>query len=675
MYGRVKETANVKAGQISQALEVTTPLSYPFVIDIGRLNDSRYVGALTDSEGKPTVKVSESGGVTSVSFIENKDYTITGNGENVIVDTGNASGITVDKAVVKKITVRPGNSGTFVIKVSGENRIADGITCVSDNSNTADVKVSGKDTSSKITATTPEASAVKAEGNLEIDNIQIKSDGKGIESAGTVKISGGSNSIESVSSAISASDVEITGGSVDAKSSGLESGESVISADNSIKLTGGNITADATGSTGGNSFGVKSDDGTIVVDGDVSIGGEPTYSKDPVDSKGDSVTMVKVVFTDENGNQLYSSSVNKGATLDLAKVSIIMSDGTDYKTSRGGYALTWKDVNGTSYNADSVYGAVSEDITFKAVWTWIVVDISVDAGITFAATGDTAYKTTYTGAAVRPAVKVVSRGKTLDAGTDYTVSYSNNTNAGTARAVVKGHGKYKGSKTLTFAINKQAISKTAVTIKKSAIYTGKEITPAVKVTYGKRTLAVGRDYRISYSSNKDFGKAKVVITGIGNYSGSKTQYFDITAAVGKTYTNGNYRYRITNASLNGKGTVTLVSVVKKTKTVAVPDTIKLGGRTFKVTAIGKAAFNKNVKVTKITLGRNVKTIGARAFYGCKKLRTVVIKNTQMTGKTVGAKAFKGTYAKLTVKVPAKKLKSYKKILLNRGVSKKAVIKK
>lgn len=118
-----------------------------------------------------------------------------------------------------------------------------------------------------------------------------------------------------------------------------------------------------------------------------------------------------------------------------------------------------------------------------------------------------------------------------------------------------------------------------------------------------------------------------------------------------------------------------MSVVKKTKTVAVPDTIKLGGRTFKVTAIGKAAFNKNVKVTKITLGRNVKTIGARAFYGCKKLRTVVIKNTQMTGKTVGAKAFKGTYAKLTVKVPAKKLKSYKKILLNRGVSKKAVIKK
>ena len=134
----------------------------------------------------------------------------------------------------------------------------------------------------------------------------------------------------------SASDVEITGGSVDAKSSGLGDGESVISADNSIKLVGGSVTADVSGSTGGNSFGVKSDDGTIIVDGDVSIGGDPIYSKDPVDSKGDSVTMVKVVFTDENGSQLYASSVNKGSTLDLSKINIIMSDGTDYKTSRAG---------------------------------------------------------------------------------------------------------------------------------------------------------------------------------------------------------------------------------------------------------------------------------------------------------------------------------------------------
>lgn len=91
-----------------------------------------------------------------------------------------------------------------------------------------------------------------------------------------------------------------------------------------------------------------------------------------------------------------------------------------------------------------------------------------------------------------------------------------------------------------------------MTITKSAVYTGKAITPAVKVTCGKRTLTAGKDYRVAYSSNKDFGKAKVVIMGIGNYSGTQTKYFDITAAVGKIYANGNYKYKITNASLNGK---------------------------------------------------------------------------------------------------------------------------
>ena len=147
------------------------------------------------------------------------------------------------------------------------------------------------------------------------------------------------------------------------------------------------------------------------------------------------------------------------------------------------------------------------------------------------------------------------------------------------------------------------------------------------------------------------------------------------AAGGGGGADGNYKYKITNASLNGKGTVTLVSVVKKTKTVVVPDTIKLGGKTFKVTAIGKAAFKKNVKVTKVTLGKTVKTIGAKAFYGCKKLRTVEIKKKQMTLKTDESNEYKRTNTKMTVKVKSKKLKRYKTILLKRGVSKKAVIKK
>ena len=392
----MKETANVKAGQISRALEVTTLVSDPYTVDMGRVSDSRYVGALVDANGNPTVRVSKLSGVTTITFTENKDYTITGDGADVAVDTGDASGITIADAVAKSIAVRPAGSGTFEIKVSGSNIVSDGITCVNGSSADSNVKISGKTPTSSISSANPGAAAIKSEGDIEIEDIQIKSEGKGIQSSGTVRISGGSNKIEAVSEAVSASDVEMTGGLLDATSTDLGEDESVISADNSIKLVGGKITADTSGSSG-NSFGVKSDDGDIIVDGEVSIGGKPSYSKDPVDSKGDSVVMVKVTFADENGTELYAASMNKGTELDLANIDISMSDGSLYAQSKPGYKLSWTAVDGRTYGADEVYGALEGDVNFIAVWTWIVVDISSDADITFKITGNASYKTAYTG--------------------------------------------------------------------------------------------------------------------------------------------------------------------------------------------------------------------------------------------------------------------------------------
>lgn len=675
VYGRMKATSNLNAGAMSRALEVVTFVSDPYIIDAGRLGDSEYVGALVDGNGNPTVKVSESGGVITVSFTEDRDYTITGNGADVIVDTGNASGITVDNTTVKKITVRPGSSGTFEIKVNGDNIVSDGITCVKSSTDTADVKITGKSSPAKIASSSPDAAAIEAEGNLEISGIQIKSEGKGIESAGTVKISGGSNKIEAVSEAIAAKDVEMTGGSLDATSTALGDDESVISADDSIKLVGGTITADASGSSTGGSFGVKSDDGKIIVDGDAVIGGDPTYSKDPVDSKGDSIVMVKVTFVDENGSQLYVSSFSKGSLLDLSKLSITTTDGADYSASKPGYSLTWTDQTGKKYAAGAVYGSVDGDVTLKAVWTWITVDISKSAKVTYKATKTTSYKATYTGAKITPAVVVKVGNATLVSGTDYTVTYSSNVNAGTAKAVVKGKGKYKGTVSLTFTIAKRDIKKAKVAVSAKVLYTGKAVKPNTKVVYGKTKLTLNKNYKITCYSNKNFGKAKVVITGIGNYGGSVTRYFNIVTKAGKVYTYGNYRYKITNASTNGRGTVTLVSAVKKTTSVTVPDTIKLGGKTFKVTAIGGGAFKGNTKLSKVVISKNVKIIGSKAFYGCKSLKSLTVRNTSMTVKTVGAAAFTGTNAKITVKVPASKLAYYKKLLIARGVSKKAVIKK
>ena len=67
-------------------------------------------------------------------------------------------------------------------------------------------------------------------------------------------------------------------------------------------------------------------------------------------------------------------------------------------------------------------------------------------------------KQTYTGKVLRPELVVKQGGRTLEAGTDYVVSYKNNVKVGTATAVIKGKGAYKGSKSVEFEIVKPVVA-------------------------------------------------------------------------------------------------------------------------------------------------------------------------------------------------------------------------
>ncbi|MEG2987685.1 MAG: hypothetical protein RR809_09020, partial [Lachnospiraceae bacterium] len=60
----------------------------------------------------------------------------------------------------------------------------------------------------------------------------------------------------------------------------------------------------------------------------------------------------------------------------------------------------------------------------------------------------------YTGSVLEPALTVQDGGKMLTVGTDYTVTYDNNKNAGTATATISGAGNYTGTASKTFTINK-----------------------------------------------------------------------------------------------------------------------------------------------------------------------------------------------------------------------------
>ena len=126
----------------------------------------------------------------------------------------------------------------------------------------------------------------------------------------------------------------------------------------------------------------------------------------------------------------------------------------------------------------------------------------------------------FTGKNITQSITVKYNGKTLKNGTDYTVSYSNNKNIGTATVKVAGKGSYTGTITKTFKINpaKQEIQK--LTAKSKAFF----------VDWAQKGSATG--YEIQYATNSKFTSAKKVTitnnktdkTTVSKLSGKKKYY-------------------------------------------------------------------------------------------------------------------------------------------------------
>ena len=98
--------------------------------------------------------------------------------------------------------------------------------------------------------------------------------------------------------------------------------------------------------------------------------------------------------------------------------------------------------------------------------------------------------------------------------------------------------------------------------------------------------------------------------------------------------------------VSGK-TAFVSAAAKKAKKVVIPATVKIGGKTYKVTKIGDSVFKNNKKITAVTIGKNVTVIGKDAFNNASKLKTVSFKGAAV--KTVGKGAFKGINSKASFK--------------------------
>ena len=151
---------------------------------------------------------------------------------------------------------------------------------------------------------------------------------------------------------------------------------------------------------------------------------------------------------------------------------------------------------------------------------------------------------------------------------------------------------------------------------------------------------------------------------------------------------GVFTYKVTGAD-----TVEVTGITEKGKkkaAVKISSTMKGNGKTYKITSVAANALKGSKKMTSLTIGNNVVTIGKNAFANCTKLKKVTVNGNKLKTigknafsgdkklktinmkkvkslKTVGKSAFKGISKKVTVKVPGAKKAAYRRLFKKGGI--------
>ncbi len=246
---------------------------------------------------------------------------------------------------------------------------------------------------------------------------------------------------------------------------------------------------------------------------------------------------------------------------------------------------------------------------------------------------------TYTGSAIKP-VTVKDGDKTLTVGTDYTISYTSNTSAGTAKFTITGIGDYTGTYSGTFTIAKATC--TATLSATSYTYDGTAKKPSVTVKNASGKTVSSSYYTVAYSNNTNAGTATVTITMTGsNYTGTITENFTIakatqTVSVSSTGLSSIKAGKTTTwtAKTTGDGKITYSTTASSSVGTVNSSTGKVtakGVGTIKVYAQAAATTNyaKSSKklIATITVGLTTPTISSVKQSGT----TVTVKWAQITG--------------------------------------------
>lgn len=166
----------------------------------------------------------------------------------------------------------------------------------------------------------------------------------------------------------------------------------------------------------------------------------------------------------------------------------------------------------------------------------------------------------YKGSAHTPTPQVKDGNKVLTINTDYTLTYSNNINAGVATITLKGKGNYGGTRAFKFNIRQKSIAdgNTNITLSQTTYtYDGNAKTPSVTVKDIARNLNLtnNTDYTFSFNNNTNAGTANVSVVGKGNYTGNVLVNFTINkkSVAVPTYADKTYNGNVQSISALATG--------------------------------------------------------------------------------------------------------------------------
>ncbi len=352
-------------------------------------------------------------------------------------------------------------------------------------------------------------------------------------------------------------------------------------------------------------------------------------------------------FVDENIQKLNEILINSSNSETEYKIAKIY-DAFNITDPR----LTNVNISLSNLNVDPHPNALGHEVICTKIMDALVdVDNKKDISeLTISEIKDQAY----TGEEITPKVTIKDGDVELIENQDFTVSYSDNLDIGEAKVTIIGIGNYEGKVIKTFNITnseQKDISNLDTTKLNDETYTGIKITPDVEITDGDYKLIKDTDYELSYENNINVGTAKIIIRGIGNYTGSKTLEFNIIQKdinlttvqdiVNQVYTGE----EITPNVMISDGSAKLVE--NKDYNISYENNIELGEASITITGIGNytGTTTKKFNIVEESTGEikniadlTIDEIGDKIYTGkliTPELRikdgdTVLIKNVDYT---------------------------------------------